>query len=900
MLGESEGTTGTATIEEIGRRKTFVTTTTAAAVLLLVQQPMLHRVRELDGVGPCGIPARLALLVDFLFIASYAVATFRGLRYVRLVGPGSWLALARFGSTLVWLAAAVDVVEDVILWHRFGEESVCSPFTVGRTDWSGNLGIGWVSGLIIVLGVLGFVLLVVAAVASRLRPRHHDVSFVREAERGPDAGRLVIACSGGGIKSASFCLGVLQALFAKGLYDRASSVIGVSGGGYMAAAFHVLRRTGVHPYEPGSPELARLRRQTRYLLQGTRTKLRAALSLLYGLTINLLLIGVTLRMTSWVLGWTLADFGVLSVADHQLEIDLRPGGSWWFLLGSCALLLVGIAAFVIEKAWDRVGVIPDLPRRMLTRSSGTALVAGIPVVLLLLGVPVALYVISKIPATASTEQPSLPQALLALVDPNKQGATTFTAMAVALLGLGRAVWTGLRVETKDQANAGLLNKAIAFLRNKFAAWTGSAIILAAAAIALLRWTGGYATDVEYQRNWSVAGTMAIIAVVLKLFTDANRTSAHPFYRERVATAYLVRRARNGAAVNLDFEKPLRYSEWAKPSAAGGPELVIGAAANAFDADFVPSQRGCVPFVFDPRQIGIIGDSSLPRGGRRPTAQYETDADYLHREVTVPAAMAISSAAFSPLTGRTNSRTRPVRLLLAVLNLRLGVWLPNPYWRHDDSVQPRTRIGRYAASLADKPGPYRLLREAFGNPSLYERRIYVTDGGHYDNLGLVEAVRRRPKQVFVIDGSNDAEDRFNALGEAIATARMDHGITIELDPTPMRRGDNARATQAWTTGTAIHPLQDGDTEPYRTEIFYLKAVVAGELSWDIEKYAAAHPEFPRPSVADQLYDEWDFEAYRSLGNTLAEGMLAAPEIRSRLGTSPDGLATSREAEVAHRW
>jgi hypothetical protein len=44
-------------------------------------------------------------------------------------------------------------------------------------------------------------------------------------------------------------------------------------------------------------------------------------------------------------------------------------------------------------------------------------------------------------------------------------------------------------------------------------------------------------------------------------------------------------------------------------------------------------------------------------------------------------------------------------------------------------------------VIDKPGPYRLLHEAVGSPSMYERRIYVTDGGHYDNLGLVEALRR---------------------------------------------------------------------------------------------------------------------------------------------------------------
>jgi hypothetical protein len=254
-------------------------------------------------------------------------------------------------------------------------------------------------------------------------------------------------------------------------------------------------------------------------------------------------------------------------------------------------------------------------------------------------------------------------------------------------------------------------------------------------------------------------------------------------------------------------------------------------------------------------------------------------------------MAISGAAVSPLTGRVNSRTRPVRLLLAVLNARLGVWLPNPYWNnHDEDTFPEpvgfaAWVRRYVGSVIDKPGPYRLLREAIGSPSMYDRRIYVTDGGHYDNLGLVEALRREPAQVIVIDASNDPEDRFNALGEAIATARMDHGIRIDLDPAPMVRGQKARADRAWAYGIATHPLKEGREHPFKTEIFFLKAVLAGPLGWDIEQYAATHGDFPRRSTSDQFYDEWDFEAYRDLGYVLAESLTEHHRVKARLEDLP---------------
>ena len=911
MLGESEGTTGSATIEEIGRRKSFRKTAITAGVLLLVQQPMADAVRErLGDAAACGVPGRLSLLVDGAFIWAYVLAAYRGYKYVRSMRQPRWTQLARVGSWVVLCAALLDVVEDVILWTKLGADSgECYGLSTGLFTWL--MRFVWVVGFGMIFAGLW--------AASRGRRERTAVTFRPQPEAGPDEGRLVICCSGGGIRSASFCLGALQLLTEKSIYDRASSVIGVSGGGYMAAAFHIMRGKVADPYASGSPELARLRRQTRYLLQGGQAKFRAALSLLFGVSVNLLLIGITLRAVAWVLGWFLADIKVVRPdpdSPGQLLIDWRPDGSWFFLGLSTGLFLLGIAFFAMEKIADRFGGVPDAIRSRLSSWGGRLLSFGLPVAILLLGVPGGLDLLNRLVRntrlSGSSEQPTLPQLLLDLVDPSKQGVASFVALVVALIGLGRAVWTGLTVEGKDKTESPLRRRLLGFLRTKVAPWLGTAIIVVAAAFVLLRWTGGYATDPSYRTDWSVAALLAGIAIGIKVLTDANRTSLHPFYRERLQTAYLVERDPNtGAAVSLDYSKPLAYSEYGK-APKQGPQLIVAAVANVTDSDFVPSQRDCVPFVFDPAQIGIVGDASLPSGGRRPTHDYELEADYLRREVTVPAAMAISGAAFSPLTGRANSRTRPVRLLLALLNARLGVWLPNPYWNNppvDPSwYQPQKtfwgKAHHYFRSISDKPGAYRLLREAIGNPSLYERRIYVTDGGHYDNLGLVEALRRRPAQVIVIDASNDPEDRFNTLGEAIATARMDHGISITIDPTPMVRGDKDCADRAWVYGVATHPLRDDEEEPAKTEIFFLKALLAEEPGWEVETYAAEHADFPRRSTGDQFYSEWDFEAYRALGHTLASAMVENHRVADRLAAlafvepppNPNGQTPAAAAEV----
>jgi hypothetical protein len=609
---------------------------------------------------------------------------------------------------------------------------------------------------------------------------------------------------------------------------------------------------------------------------------RAALSVLFGLVVNLLLIGIVLRSIAWVLGWFLADQQVILSRGNEIHVDWRPNDSWHFVGLSVALLVISAAMFVIEKVWDRWARMPDVVRMALTTIGNVSLQFGVPVAVLLLGVPGGLYLLGQLPG-GSDDQPSLPSALLALVDPTKQGVASFVALVVVLIGLGRSVWNGITVEGRKAT--GVRARVLVFARTKLAPWLGSAIIVGAAIIVLLRWTGGYAIDISYQEDWNVALVLAAIALAIKVLTDANRTSLHSFYRERLSRAFLVTRKDNGAAVALDYHLRLRYSEWAKP-VDGGPQLVIAGVANVDDPDFVPTQRGCVPFVFDVDQVGIVGDRSLPDGGRRATDDYEREADVLKREVTVPAAMAISGAALSPLTGRISERTRPVRLLLAVLNARLGVWLPNPYW--NNRAEPAfpeqhgsfPQVRRYIGSVTDKPGPYRLLREAVGSPSLYERRIYVTDGGHYDNLGLVEALRRRPAQVIVIDATNDAEDRFTALAEAIATARMDHGIQVDIDPSPMIRGKEARADRAWAYGIATHPSKDGE-KPYKTEIFFVKAVLAGHLEWDLEQYAVEHGDFPRRTTGDQFYDEWDFEAYRALGYSLTQSLTEHHRVHDRL-------------------
>jgi hypothetical protein len=158
---------------------------------------------------------------------------------------------------------------------------------------------------------------------------------------------------------------------------------------------------------------------------------------------------------------------------------------------------------------------------------------------------------------------------------------------------------------------------------------------------------------------------------------------------------------------------------------------------------------------------------------------------------------------------------------------------------------------------------RFVAEAFGRPSLGAPLVYVTDGGHYDNLGLVESLRLKPTRIIMLDGSGDERDAFTAIGRAIAVARIDLHVEIALDPRPMRRGTEQYSGSGIVSAMAKWP--DG----HMCQIDYVKSVLPRGMSWDVESYRIEHPDFPETSEQLEQYNEFDFEAFRQLGYCLAK-------------------------------
>jgi hypothetical protein len=193
----------------------------------------------------------------------------------------------------------------------------------------------------------------------------------------------------------------------------------------------------------------------------------------------------------------------------------------------------------------------------------------------------------------------------------------------------------------------------------------------------------------------------------------------------------------------------------------------------------------------------------------------------------------------------------------------------------------------------------LWAEAAGHLSYRATWMYVTDGAHYDNLGLVEALRRGASNIVVLDAAGDKADTWSTLGSAMASARADAGVEIELDPTTMVRGGRdlapGQVVRPWAHGRFYRP-QEVLGLPEQGDIWVCKLGWWTGAPWDVLAYARNHPTYPCDSTLEQLYDATEFGAYQQLG--VATVLDAAKRCRPPLRCGPaPGASASVPAGVS---
>ena len=780
--------------------------------------------------------------------------------------------------------------------------------------------------------------------------------------------RVVLCCAGSGIRAATFGLGVLQALQQAPLWTRVRTIIAVSGGAYIAAARTLAARDRADggsgpapvPYAPRSPEERHLRNHTRYLLENWQVTVRGLATLTRGVIVNTLLVGSVYFIAGHLVGWFLHEAGLIT--------GLRTGSpdgqlGWWPVLPAAA------AAVTVALAWRRAlppepGPQPSSRLAAWLRRGGppgpsnAALGITVGLAFALIAAPLlirGLYTVSLGNSTwgiitrflgfanadackdaAQTQAyvcgaPAAgPAAVPDLVSNGSSGSplgvklATFATFAAAVVTLARTTLGRLRTYQAELSKSGTLarwgEKASQFIRRRLVPWIGSALVVGAILILTLRWIADAATRAPLDGGWRSAAAECLYAALLfpllKLLTDINSTSAHGFYRDRLATVYGTARAGDQAVPAPD---PLLST-----LAGVDPELVICAAANTTRPSQAATARGAVSFTFTPSDVGLSqqtvicppdgrpqsppdGQPQSPPGGQpqRPPGRAATADFERATRLRLFGAVAVSSAAISPVMGKM---TRPaMRILLAAADARLGVWLPNPAHFPDGGwppgAPPRSRLGRLGATALARlrqPDFLHLWAEAAGALRLDGRWLYVTDGAHYESLGLVEALRRRPDHVIVVDATGDGTGWFATLGQAIAEARAETGVQLEIDPGGLAPDPKThRCAVPYAVGRFRYPDEPGLGEAAGGhQLLYLKLAVPAGAPWDVLSYQDIHPAFPAASTLQQLYDDQEFEAYRALGQHCATELARAVSAAGpplRVAPEPGRTAGAGQAE-----
>ncbi len=374
-------------------------------------------------------------------------------------------------------------------------------------------------------------------------------------------------------------------------------------------------------------------------------------------------------------------------------------------------------------------------------------------------------------------------------------------------------------------------------------------------------------------EWIVG--LGLIAVLASLVVDVNQFSLHALYRNRLVRTFLG--ASNIESVNghpparsrfdgFSETDDIRMAElWRSPAAAGatvpairptGPFPVISMALNLVGTrDPAWQERKAGPFAATPLHLG----SDLV--GYRPQ---ETGPEAL----TLGTAMAISGAAASPNWGYHSSPL--VGFVMMLFNVRLGWWLKNP--------DPKRR-SRWPRNLA------LFGQEAIGRTTADASHLYLSDGGHFDNLGLYEMLRRRCRLIVVVDATQDTKSTLDDLGRTLRTAAVDLGVVVSLSPAGLnKRTDPATSGVYAAMGEISYPEQTGP-DHRKAILIYIKPGFFVDAPVDVRAYAAANALFPHDPTSNQFFTESQFESYRVLGSHAASRLLQAAGPGTRLSELP---------------
>lgn len=679
-----------------------------------------------------------------------------------------------------------------------------------------------------------------------------------------------LCLSGGGIRSATFCLGIVQVFAKQGMLTQFDYLSTVSGGGYLGTfltSFLGTPQKGTANSSAAQPEkdiftaikaafdpergreaaaVRHLRNNSRYLISGGlwgRFKI-----------VGLLVTGV---LTNILLVLPIPFLAALAVfAAKQLGYwDLRWPGNSAFIGKSAAQISCLTVLYCVTAAWFCLPLIRNLARGAKPAAfsvkfrnvwEAAAILLGIVTLVAgtLVTIPNVFTGLGSIGRRFELLWPSLKKTIS-----SPTILTTILTAVPIIFGLLTA-----------RLKSGLRKKAAGVLF----ALSGPLLYIVAFSVAGIRLFDG-------EWSWlAVAIPTFAVAIWGWLFVDINEFSPHRYYRAKLCQCYLAvrgedqtgalrnakewllhgsARSKKARETGVGTRRQLPLSEMNRTMAA--PYHIINTAAN-LPSSHEPNLRG--------RDCDFYSFSQAYCGG--PVCGFfKTETlERLDSHVDLGSAMAISGAAAASNMGvRTQ---RQYRFLLTLLNVRLGYWLRNPVYGLRRAL--------------NGPGPFYLFREMFGWMHENTRYLNLSDGGHIENLALYELLRRRCKFIVVVDGGMEPGMECADLMLAQRYAQIDLGVQFNLDIADLALDANRRSRAYAVFGKIRYSPRQGESSEDIGWLVYIKLACTGGEPGYVVDYRRQNPDFPHQTTADQIYDEAQFEAYRRLGECAAESLFR-PEL-----------------------
>ncbi|MDJ1495039.1 patatin-like phospholipase family protein [Cytophagaceae bacterium DM2B3-1] len=378
---------------------------------------------------------------------------------------------------------------------------------------------------------------------------------------------------------------------------------------------------------------------------------------------------------------------------------------------------------------------------------------------------------------------------------------------------------------------------------------------------------------KYLEFLYLAALSLLTAYLLARQVGVNEFSMHHFYRNRLVRAYLgaTRRGTDRQRTSnpftgfdsLDDEKLYTMTD---KYDYHGPYLILNSAINASQVtDLDRQDRMAESFIFSPLYCGF--DFSMIRSSAdRKTKSYDyafrktKDYAYKNGGPTLGTAMATSGAAVNPNQGYHSSAA--TAFLMTVFNVQLGRWIGNPRKKTWQCGDPKFGLGYIVYNLINKTN----TRNDF---------ISLSDGGHFDNMGLYEMVRRKCTFIVVCDAEQDDDFTCEGFANAIRRCRIDFGAEIDIDISKITERSEGRFSAA---SYALGKITYANTETTGQLLYIKSSIKYTDWPVDVREYALKNKTFPHQSTGDQFFDEEQFESYRKLGFHLANIAVNDPKVR----------------------